>query len=168
MTPVRKNRRAGSTVVEFALVGIPVIFLIISIFEIARGMWVYQTLSHATHSVARHIAVRGAGCGAPNTCSQTLGSFATDFATVASGMDPAKMVVTFYSQTTSIACNPLNTCNGNATVWPPAGDNIAGSDIRIAAAIPFPNALSMFWPGSGAVSFSAIRFTAYSRQRILF
>jgi hypothetical protein len=83
-------------------------------------------------------------------------------------MDPAQMVVTFYSQASSIACNPLNTCYSNTTRWPPIAESTAGNDIRIAAGIPFSNALSMFWPGSGAVAFSKFQFSAYSRQRILF
>jgi Flp pilus assembly protein TadG len=168
MMPAQNKRRAGSTVIEFVLVGIPVIFLIISTFEIARGMWVYQTLSHATHSVARHIAVHGAGCASPNTCRQTLGNFATDFKNTASGMDPSLMSVTFYSQSTSISCVPLSTCYSNATAWPPAADSSAGTDIRIAANCSFPNALMMFWPGSKAVRFSTMQFSAYSRQSILF
>ena len=107
-------------------------------------MWVYQTLSHATHSVARHVVVRGAGCGGTNSCTLTLGNFATDFASVASGMDTSLISVTFYSQSTSIACSPLSTCYLNSTVWPPASDNAPGSDIRLAATCQFPNALAMF------------------------
>lgn len=164
----RKRNRAGSTTIEFVLVGIPVIFLIISTFEIARAMWVYQTLSHTAHSVTRHVAVKGAGCGGTNTCSQTIGYFATDFANISSGMDASQISVTFYSQSTSVTCNPLNTCLTNSTVWPPTSDNAVGNDVRIAANIPFPNALAMFWPGSGSVPFSTFRFSAYSRQRILF
>lgn len=164
----RKDSRAGSTTIEFVLVGIPVIFIVISIFEIARGMWVYQTLSHATHTVARHIAVHGSGCASPNTCSLTLGNFATDFGSVANGLDPAAMVVTFYSSSTSIACNPLNSCYANSTVWPPAADSTAGNDVRIQATSPFPNALAMVWPGARSVPFSAMQFAAFSRQRILF
>ncbi len=165
---MRKNKRSGSTTVEFVLVGIPIIFLIISVFEVARAMWIYQTLSHATHYVARHIAVRGAGCGGTNTCSLTLGNFATDFASTASGMDASVVAVTFYSQTNSISCSPLNTCYSNSTSWPPAADNAVGNDVRVSASYAFPNALAMFWPGSRPVSFSNLQFSAYSRQRILF
>ena len=43
----------GSTLLEFTLVGIPVIFVLISTIEMARGMWMYHTLCHAVKEAAR-------------------------------------------------------------------------------------------------------------------
>ena len=43
------DRRAqrGATTIEMTLVGIPIIFLLISTFEISRGMWMYNTAATA-------------------------------------------------------------------------------------------------------------------------
>jgi Flp pilus assembly protein TadG len=40
----RKRTRRGSSILEFVLVGIPIIFVLISLFEISRGMWTYHTM----------------------------------------------------------------------------------------------------------------------------
>ena len=53
---------------EFVLVGIPLIFVILSIFEIARGMWTYQTLAFAVREGTRYAIMHGKGCASPNTC----------------------------------------------------------------------------------------------------
>ena len=46
MNPKRlfRSRCGGQSLVEFTLVGIPLIFVLISVFEISRGMWMYHTL----------------------------------------------------------------------------------------------------------------------------
>ena len=46
----RSRGRTGSTLIEFTLVGIPLIFVLISTFEMARGMWNYQTLAYAVRA----------------------------------------------------------------------------------------------------------------------
>ena len=45
-----RNRERGTTLLEFTLVGIPLIFLLISTVEISRGMWQYHTLAHLPHN----------------------------------------------------------------------------------------------------------------------
>jgi len=50
--------------IEFTLVGIPMIFLLISIFEISRAMWNYHTLAFAIREGTRYAAVHGSGCSA--------------------------------------------------------------------------------------------------------
>ena len=42
----RKSQRGGS-LIEFTFVGIPLMFVLISIFEASRGMWTYNLLAHA-------------------------------------------------------------------------------------------------------------------------
>ena len=58
----RRDRRSGTTLLEFVLVGIPLLFLGISITEMARGMWQYHTLQFATKQAAAYASVHGATC----------------------------------------------------------------------------------------------------------
>jgi Flp pilus assembly protein TadG len=54
MTTSRNPKeRGGTSLVEFTLVGIPMIFLLISTFEVARGMWEYHTLAYAVKEGTR-------------------------------------------------------------------------------------------------------------------
>ena len=64
-TRAQRNLEKGSSMVEFALVGIPLIFILISIFEISRGMWMYETVAHAVREGARYAAVHGQDYGGP-------------------------------------------------------------------------------------------------------
>jgi Flp pilus assembly protein TadG len=68
MTPNLRNRRRGSSTLEFTLVGIPIIFVLISTFEMARGMWNYHTIAYAVKEGTRFASVHGIDCStAPNT-----------------------------------------------------------------------------------------------------
>ena len=61
-----RGKRRGNAAVEFALVGIPVIFTLISVEEISRGMWMYDTLASTVARTARYISVRGQDCACLN------------------------------------------------------------------------------------------------------
>jgi len=167
--PMPKRRSKGSSLIEFTLVGIPLIFTIISIVEISRGMWAYHSLCYAVNEGTRFASTKGKGCSqGANTCGVTVGGMANQIANTA-GLDPADINVTFYSNSGNVPCNPVSACFSNATAWPPAGDNDPGMDIKIAGTYTFASALSMFWPGNGnAVSFGTFYFQAYSRQQIQF
>ena len=39
--------------VEMTMVGIPLIFMLLAIFEMSRGMWMYHTLSYAVKNGVR-------------------------------------------------------------------------------------------------------------------
>jgi hypothetical protein len=54
-----RKRRRGNATIEFTLVGIPLLCVLISTFEMARGMWLYHTLAYAVKEGARYAAVRG-------------------------------------------------------------------------------------------------------------
>ena len=60
-SPARRRRR-GATMLEMTLVGIPTIFILISIFEISRGIWMYETLAYAAKAGVRFASVHGADC----------------------------------------------------------------------------------------------------------
>jgi len=76
---LRKWRR-GSALIEFILVGIPFLFLWISIEEISRGMFPYHTLQFASKMAASYASEHGATCSSgTNTCSTTVGNVVTVF-----------------------------------------------------------------------------------------
>ena len=165
----RTNARRGNAAVEFVMTGIPLIFIIISIVEISRGMWIYDTLAHATESTTRDMAVRGFDCAQYVTgCAMNIGSYSKLFATWATGLDPAQVTVVFQSTNQTVTCNPLNSCYSNATAWPPSGDNSRNLDIWVTGTMPFNSAIGMFIFGSSPVYFSKYTLSAKSHQQILF
>jgi hypothetical protein len=151
------------------MTGIPLIFIIISIVELSRGMWIYDTLAHAVESTTRDMAVRGKNCSTyVSGCAQTIGGYSQLFNRWAVGLDPSQLVVTFQSANYTIPCNPLNSCFTNSTAWPPAGDNATNLDIWVTASMPFNSAIGMFVFGSAPVSFGKFNLSAKSHQQILF
>ena len=62
MRGIRNHRRGGSSLIEFTLVGIPLIFVLLSTFEMARGMWLYHTLAYAARQGTRYAIVHGVNC----------------------------------------------------------------------------------------------------------
>ena len=165
---MRKRRgRAGNALIEFTLVAIPLIFVIISIVEICRGMWDYHSLAQAVKVASRTAATRGAGC-AGKGCAMTVGQIASKISAYAVGMPASSLNVTLTSNAGNVTCNPLSSCAGSGTVWPPAGGNTAGSDIIITASYRFTSAVAMFVPGKHGMRFSGVTLSAKSRQVLLF
>jgi hypothetical protein len=151
------------------MTGIPLIFIIISIIEISRGMWIYDTVAHASESTTRDMAVRGYDCAQYVTgCAQNIGAYSKLFATWATGLDPAQLGVVFRSTNHTVTCNPLNSCYNNTTAWPPSGDNARNLDIWVTGKMPFNSAIGMFFFGSAPVSFGSFTLSAMSHQQILF
>ncbi|HUE00892.1 MAG TPA: TadE/TadG family type IV pilus assembly protein [Bryobacteraceae bacterium] len=163
----RAKGKRGNALIEFTLVAIPLIFVQVSIVEICRGMWDYHSLAQAVKVACRSAATRGAGC-ASGGCAITVSQVATTISAYAVGMPASSLNVTFTSNAGTVTCNPLSSCSGNNSVWPPSGGNTAGSDIIISASYSFSSALSMFVPGSGGMQFSAVTLNAKSRQMLLF
>lgn len=161
--------RRGSTMLEFTLVGIPVIFVIVSTFEMSRGMWLYHSLAHAAKTGARFAAVHGKGCQAPgNACTVSVGAVARHVAAAATGLPAARFDVTLTSEAGAVDCAPLSTCLNDANPWPPPGANSPGMDVQVALRHEFRSALAMFWPGAAAVRIGTVLLRADSRQRIQF
>jgi Flp pilus assembly protein TadG len=162
----RKSRQ-GNAIIEFTLVAIPLIFIQISIVEICRGMWDYHSLAQAVKVASRAVATRGVGCAGAG-CAMTVGQIATTISGYAVGMPASALNVTLTSNTGNVTCNPLSTCTGSGTVWPPTGGNAVGSDIVISGSYNFTSMLMMFVPGTNGMQFSGVTFTATSRQVLLF
>ncbi len=56
----QKDKRRGAVLVEIALCFLIFIVLSIGLFEMARGVWIWTTLSHAVRQGSRFAMVRGA------------------------------------------------------------------------------------------------------------
>ena len=161
--------RRGSTMLEFALAGIPVIFVVISTLELARGMWIYHSLAFATKTAARFAVVRGRGCQGPgNGCGIAVGDVARRLASAATGLPPDSYEATLESAAGTVECRPVSACLTDPTAWPPAGANVPGMDIRLSTRHLFHSGMAIFWPGNPARRAGAVWFLAASRQRIQF
>ncbi len=159
-----KNRkRLGQSLVEFTFVGIPIIFVLISVFEVSRGMWMYHTLAYSVKNGVRYASVHGINCVGSsfnaNSCtvsmgpSSTAGTVANVIRQAAVGLDPASTTLTFTDASGSTSCT-LSACN--ATVWPTSDgvSNAVGQPIRIDIRTPFNNAISMLFTGSSPIKFA--------------
>jgi hypothetical protein len=165
-----KRTVRGSSIVEFTLVGIPLIFVLISTFEMARGMWIYHSLAHAVKEGTRYAIVHGRSCAnPPNDCAVPLSETARRIRQAAPAFVPEDLWLTFRAADgAEVTCN-LEECLANGEMWPPAGSNRPGMDVEIAATYPFRSLICMFWPGAGWSSgLGTYNLPAWSRDRIQF
>jgi hypothetical protein len=182
------NSRSGSTLLEFTLVGIPLVFILISIFEVSRGMWIYTTLAHAVKEGNRFAIVHGNNCtNFPNSCGKRISDIALVIRDAGAGLVPTDVVnLEFRSSTRQIPPNSatpldLNTCivsPGTAPCndfWPGFGPGVTPKDvganqfahIEIRAQYRFRSAIALFWPGAGSgMVFPTFLLPASSRERI--
>lgn len=178
MTAAARKRARGNAMVEFTLVGIPIIFLLISIFEMSRGMWLYNTLAYAVKDTARFAAVHGQLCvNSSVNCQLTVAQLATHLRDAGVGLLPDQLNVTFASAGRTVPCSPLATCLSDASCFPTAADcsqtmtwaAMPGMPVTITARYPFANAISMFWPGGGdGIVFGTFNLPARSREAVMF
>jgi len=182
----------GATTIEMTFVGIPLIFILISVFEVSRGMWMYETASTAVREGVRFASVHGVNCvnkppGIPNQCDVTAndivrviragaGTGSThglDYGPTGAGgagLDPTRTTVYFTSASTvtPLACSLDGTTGACDVQWPPDLDNAVKNVIKITVSTPFRSALSMFWPGSRPMQFGATNLSASSSDTIQF
>ena len=168
----RKKRCSGQALVEFTLVGIASIVLLIATFQLGIGMWNYHTLAYAVHQGTRYASVKGVGCTLPgNSCSVTVGNIAQKIAGYGIGLPPDTVIVTLTTNSgAATLCSPLNSCNANATVWPPATntDNAEGKNITISAKYRSNMVLLFLWPGQSPWHSGSYWLSAASTQKIIF
>jgi hypothetical protein len=183
MKDTRRGRR-GNTIVEFTLVGIPMVFVLISVFEIARGMWVYETLAHAVREGTRYAIVNGKDCAAVAGCAVTIGDIAERIRWSAVGLTLDELEVRLQAVGPSgavstvpnadVNCTPLRTCLGRTNLpadqWPPVGANRPKvHSVVIQGTVPFRSAIAMLWPGAGrGKTFGRVRLPANSMEMIQF
>ena len=167
------------------MVGIPLIFVLISVFEISRGMWLYHTLAYAVKDGVRYASVHGYNCTTNgNTCGVTMGpvtnkcdgtntSVAEVIRCAGAGLDPASTTVSFYTLASSSSakvqvgssCSLSTTTNvcSSANLFPPPSCNTPRvCRVEIDITTPFNSAIAMFWPGGAPVSFAQVTLGATS------
>jgi Flp pilus assembly protein TadG len=154
---------------EFALVGIPTIFLTVSSIETALAMWQYHTLEECAAAGARSVITHGADCA--GTCTITVGNVITKIVQTGVGLDDTKLSVKLVTASTSpggTTYSPASSYLSSATTFPPTADAAVGDDVTVTVSYQVTNPFVMFWPGAGKTSGSAYTLGATSRQRIIF
>ena len=168
MMSLRNRRRSGQSLVEFTLMGIPMVFVTISVVYVSIGMWQFYSLAYASDMTARYVSVHGATCAQNgNTCTITVGNVATFFATQAMALDTSKVIVKMTDGSGTTTCNPVSSCNSTSTAFPNASYYSVGSDIKITATYGIKSPLAMFWPPDVDWAHD-YTVGAQSRQRIMF
>jgi Flp pilus assembly protein TadG len=168
--------RRGSAMLEFVLVGVPLIFVWISIVEMSIAMWYNHTLAYAVKMAGTYASVHGAKYLAASGTTGLLKNTATVLRDNAAGMLPSTITVTFKSisgtdHSTVLATYScvLSACVADtATVWPSSSYNSAGAEFEIVATYTSVGVYGMITPG-GSVGMRALpAFPAYTHATILF
>lgn len=152
---------------EFALVGIPTLFLTVSTVEISMAMWDYHTLEEGATVGARYVITHGATCA--GSCTVTVGNVVSKITANTVGLNPANLSVTLTSASGSTTYNPASSYTSNATVFPPSADAAVGDDITVTLSYTESNPFTMLWTGNPVVSGgTSYTLGAKSRQRIVY
>jgi hypothetical protein len=180
----RRRTQAGNSLVEFTLVGIPVIFTLVATFEIARGMWVYTTMAHAVREGARFAIAHGNNCAIPPTSCRTqvrdiIGRIKEQGVGL---LEDEFRDIQLISSTRTITCTTISACLGAGaqatTYWPTSGASAADTppgpavdaggtgDLEVRARYRFRSAIVFFWPGASSWMFGEHWFSASSRENI--
>jgi Flp pilus assembly protein TadG len=171
MNTMKQHRNSackGQALVEFTLVGIPMMFVAMSVVAVSIDMWQYQNLAYATTMTARYASMHGATCSQNgNTCTITIGNMATFFASQAMALNAGSVNVTITDGGGSTTCNPVNSCNSGIAQFPSTGNNSVGSDVTVSATYTLKNPIAMFWPPDSDAAHDFVT-GAKSRQRIMF
>lgn len=166
----RSSGQSGNSLIEFTLVGIPLIFVLISTFEMARGMWLYHTLAYSVKEGCRYASVHGQNCATlPNSCSVNIGQIARNIRSAGLGLEGSRLNLTFTDNSgTALSC-AMNDCLSSNITWPPGSANTPGMTITVSATYSFQSAIAMFWPGASRQGpVAAVNLPASSSERIKF
>ncbi len=114
MTIVNKSsRQRGSSIVEMALVFVPLMFSVFSVFELGRAMWMYHTLASAVKKGARVAMVHGDRCAeASPTCPISISDLVQTIQSAGVGLDMSALELTFGAGSNKVTCSPANSCLG--------------------------------------------------------
>ena len=170
MRYIKNKGRRGSALIEFTLLGIPTLFILVSVVSISIEAWQYTNLAWAVDQTARYATVHGATCGQNgNSCSIAIGDMANYFISAASALNSGSASVSFTDGSgVATTCNPVSSCTTSTTQFPGTSYNTIGSDIRVSATYSLTNPFPLYWPGSQTVLPSSFNVGATSRQRIEF
>lgn len=164
--PERRGRR-GATLVEFTLLGIPALFLCLSIVMTSIDMWQFFMLNYAVSETARYASMHGASCSvSPNSCTIKQSDVATYFENAAFALTPASTTLKLTDPSGTTTC--VATSCSTTSQFPAAGSNAVGSSITISATYTLINPIFMYWPGAGSVAAHNVTVSSSSSQEILF
>jgi len=175
----RRNQR-GNALLEFTLAGIPMLFVWLSIVQMAIGMWQYHTMQYAVKTAGTYASLHGSDCATGgNSCTVQVKDVAGVLQNYAIGIDPTAITVTFNAMASdhvtvanTVTCQlsgGASPCTSNTTQWPPTSYNTPGTDIEIKTEYQFKSALAMVTPGSGQpVTFGTIWLPGFTHQTIVF
>jgi hypothetical protein len=164
------NRRNGSATLEMTLVGIPLIFVLISTVEMARGMWIYHTLAYALREGTRYTIVHGVDClTPPNHCAVTVHDIASVIQKAGVGLyDTEHFQIEMKSLSDDVS-STLTSALASRARFPSTGGDAIGAPITFRATYPFQSVIAMFWPGAGpGINFTSVTFPASSQENIQF
>ena len=134
---------------EFMVMAVPAMLVLVSILEIARGMWCYRTLTHALNESARFAISKSENCsGSLTVCRATISDLAVRVGNASGGLVPSSLNLSFISPAGAIDCQ-MDSCLTNTTFWPLIGANVAGNTIEISGRYPFHSAIAKLWVGAG-------------------
>ena len=178
-----RSTNSGNAMIEFTLVGIPLIFVLLITFEMARGRWTYATLAHAVREGARYAVVHGKDCSTPpNQCSITVGNVAAVIRDAGVGLDPNDLYVAMLTASPravpTITYTRLSSLLTNNSVFGGDSMGVAGNDMIVTGIYHFRTAIVAIAPGpplpppvpaGGEPTETGIfRLGAMSRERIEF
>jgi len=170
---MRRRWCRGSEPLEMTLVGIPLIFLLITTFEMARGMWLYHTMAYSIREGTRYSVVHGLNCSlSPNSCTVTISNIATVIQNQDGGLSSGSLSLTFTDNSGTTTTCTLANCIANYTsaAWPNSTNNSPGMKIKIEGTYPFTGVIAMFWPGATHAlgGYQSINLYASSKESIQF
>jgi len=175
--------RDGNAIIEFTLVGIPLIFVLLVTFEMARGMWTYATLAHAVREGTRYAVVHGKDCSTtPNQCPVTVADVAGVIRDAGVGLDPSELYVALITTgprtIPSVTYTQLSALLTDTSAFATGTSGVAGNDMIVTGIYHFRTALTALFPGppmpppppqGGEVPETGVlRLGATSRERIEF
>jgi len=169
--------RRGQATIEFSLCAIFIIFLVISIVDMARGLWINHTLAEAVRDGTRFAIVRGNRYVFPNTTNRLTDGHLKSVRDVvvrgAIGLDPEVLNLTFecLSPTCPVVCNPSTSgpCAANpSSTWPPRDAADEGQEIGIVATYPYNSLVIMYFPGGKGLQFGNYILGSVARERMVF
>jgi Flp pilus assembly protein TadG len=164
-----RNRRRGSTLLEFTLTAIPVLFLSLAVVQCGLAMLEYDSMANAVTVAARYAANHGASCGTPNSCTVRIEDVANLIASTTWIISNSTMSVTFTDPSGSTTCE-LSVCEANPAQFPSGtgGANAVGNQISIQVTHKIVNPMPMFWPPNASADDTGYTVGAGSVQVIQF
>lgn len=164
----KPGRRRGQALLEFTLIGIPFLFMTLSIISVSLNMFQFDSLPYAVDLTARYVSTHGEGCSQNgNTCLLAVSDVVSYFSAQGMGLEMGKVALTLTDSSGTITCSPLTSCSSSSATFPATTSNSVGSDFTINARYLLSNPMPMMW-GNKSVAAGRFNVGATARQRIIF